>query len=217
MVLKKGATRKKKATAAAATTIPELKRSFDALEGEVAEILKSVPPRQQVKRFQEVWRRIFGRPVDAAAAEAYLKVKAKRGGATRRSKKQGGGGMALAGAPLDFQTRPGVDGVYGSFPQYVSQGLSFYNTVNQQGLFKGCGTENITPKIAADMGSNQAGGGAAAARKKQEGGGVLTDLFSAKFVGSETPPSFVQDLKTMWEGRDVGASPSPDQNRLRFV
>ena len=104
--------------------------------------------KQRVKKFQEVWRRIFGRPVDALAAEAYLKVKSR--GKSRRQR----GGSALAGAPLDFQTRPGVDGSHGSFLPYVASGLSFANTINQPGMFQSCGVANITPNVPADIGSN---------------------------------------------------------------
>jgi hypothetical protein len=203
--MKKGnghATRKKKIVA---TTIPELKRSFDALEAEVATILHSVSsPAQRVKRFQTAWRKIFGRPVDAAAAQAYLQVKSRRIGKKTRKAQKGG-----AGAPLDHQTGPGIYGPHGVFPPYVASGLSFYNTVNQIGQFKGCGTENITPKIPADMGSNQFGGG------------VLTDALHAvttrPIPSSAPPPSFLRDLQTMWQGGQVGPSPAAEENPLKYV
>ena len=72
----KAGTRKKKIVA---TTIPELKRSFDALEGEVQSIIRSTAaPAARVKKFQAAWRRIFGRPVEASAAAAYLQVKSRK-------------------------------------------------------------------------------------------------------------------------------------------
>jgi hypothetical protein len=109
--------------------------------------------KQRVKKFQVVWRQIFGRPVDAMAAEAYLKVKSRG-----RSRKQRGG-STLQGAPVDFQTRPGVDGVHGSFNPYIGSGFAFGNTINQPGMFQSCGVANTTPKVAADMGSNAVKGG----------------------------------------------------------
>ena len=190
-------------------SIPELKRSFDALDHAVDTIVRSrktMP--QQVKDFQAAWRRIFGRPVETPAAEAYLQIKARGRKGTRRSQK-GGAVAALAGAPLDFQTRPGVDGVYGSFPQYLTSGLSFYNTINQEGMAKGCGTENITPQIPIGMGSNKA----------LSGGGVIGTLSDAAFsittrpFGTpSTPPTPGDDFQTYWQGRQLGASPQPDQN-----
>lgn len=194
-----------------AVTIPELKRSFDALEQDVTDILHmKVDQKQKVRKFQDSWRRIFGRPVDATAAEAYLQVKARnlpRMGAKTR-KQRGGAGGALAGAPLDFQTRPGIDGAYGSFPQYQTQGLAFYNTINQQGLFKGCGTEDITPKIPADLGSNKVGGG------------MLSDaafVAMTRPAAAESPPSLLNDIQTTLQGRLLGASPAADQNKLHYI
>lgn len=188
-------------------TIPEIKRSFDELERGVEEILAApTTQKQKVKKFQEVWRTIFGRPVDTAAAEAYLAVKARR--APKKTRKAQRGGMA----PLDYQMRPGVDGPHGSFLPYVSQGLSFYNTINQDSMFKGCGTEDITPKIPADMGSNKVGGGAAAAAPAN-----ILEAFGARTIAATSPPSAAQDFQDAWLGRPTGASPSPDQGTLKYM
>lgn len=194
-----------------ATTIPELKQSFDALERKVVEILRAGgDQKQRVRKFQEAWRSIFGRPVEASAAEAYLQVKArtlpKVGAKTRKS--QRGGASALAGAPVDFQTRPGVDGVHGSFLPYLTKGLDFYNTINQHGMFKGCGTEDITPQVPASLGSNKVGGG------------LLSDaafVATTRPVAASSPPSLFNDIQTAWQGRSLGASPAPDQNPLKYV
>ncbi len=166
-------------------SIPELKKTFDALDHATADILaKRHTLPQQVKEFQAVWRRLFGRPVERPAAEAYLQVKA-RGKSRRGTRKAQRGGAALAGAPLDFQTRPGIDGVHGSFPQYLTSGLSFYNSINQQAMFKDCGVKDITPAVPADLGSNKA----------QGGGGFFSQAPDAIFAianrpfGSSSPPS----------------------------
>ncbi len=201
-----GKTRRK--AKAVATSIPELKRSFDALEHAVSTILSApTSPKQRVKRFQEAWRRIFGRPVEATAAEAYLQVKSRgHRGKTRRAQK--GGAAALAGAPLDFQTRPGIDGVHGSFPGYVNAGLGFYNTINQDSLFKSCGVQDITPKVPVSIGSNEF----------QKGGGILTTIGDAIFattarpISSSMPPSIASDLQNYLQGRPAMPSPAPEQN-----
>jgi len=192
------------------TTIPALKRSFDSLEHAVSDILRSRDgQKQRVKRFQEAWRRIFGRPVEASAAEAYLQVKARgssaKRGATRRGSKQRGG-AALAGAPLDFQTRPGVDGAHGSFPQYVSSGLGFYNTTNQNAMFKGCGSQDITPAVAADMGSNKVGGGPVESTID-----ALYSLTTRPFAAT-APPSLPVQLQSQWLGQPAYAPAAVEHN-----
>lgn len=186
---------------------PSLKHSFDVLEHEVAKILKAGhDPKKRIREFQSVWRKIFGRPVEAVAAEAYLQVKMKPNtpGRTRRQK----GGSPLAGAPLDFQTRPGVDGVHGSFPPYLTSGLSFYNTINQDQLNKGVGLGAFEPAVPASLGSNQAGGSA---------------LYDAAFlattrpVSPSSPPTVIDDLQTWAQGRPLGASPDAAQNHLKYM
>jgi hypothetical protein len=185
--------------------IPSIKNSFDVLEREVEEIIRETPDtKQRVRKFQQVWRKIFGRPVEGIAAEAYLQVKMKT--TTRRKSQKGG--AALAGAPLDYQTRPGIDGVHGSFPQYVSSGLGFYDTINQDQLNKGVGLSAFDPAVPADMGSNKVGGGATADAAYLS----LTRPFS-----SVSPPSTVNNIQTSLQGRAVGAPADPSINPLKYV
>jgi len=181
-------------------TIPQLKQSFDALEAEVPAILKEAP-KQRVRKFQEVWRKIFGRPVEAAAAEAYLQVKGRKG--TRKSQKGGS-----AGAPLEFQTRPGVDGVHGSFPPYLTSGLSFYNTINQDQLNKGVHLDAFDPKVPADMGTNQWGGSTL---------GNAVFLATTRPAESVSPPSVINDIQTSLQGRPLGQSPDASQTSLKYM
>ena len=203
-------TRKKKAVP---MSLPELKGSFDRLRKGCHSILRGTKEtKQRIKQFQVLWKEIFHRPVDAMAAEAYLRVMGSTvsRGKTAKSKgtkRQKGGAAPLSGAPLDFQTRPGVDGVHGSFPQYLTNGLSFYNTINQEGMFKDCGGVDNTPSVPASLGSNQAGGG------------VLSDaafLATTRPQDSSVPPSAIQDIQTAWQGRTLGASPLANQNPLKY-
>jgi hypothetical protein len=185
--------------------IPSIKNSFDLLEREVEEIIRETPDtKQRVRKFQQVWRKIFGRPVEGIAAEAYLQVKMKT--TTRRKSQKGG--AALAGAPLDYQTRPGIDGVHGSFPQYVSSGLGFYDTINQDQLNKGVGLSAFDPAVPADMGSNKVGGGATADASYLS----LTRPFS-----SVSPPSTVNNIQTSLQGRALGAPADPSINPLKYI
>lgn len=136
-----------------ALSIPQLRKSFDHIDSWVEAHLSRKSLKELVPAFQAEWKKTFHHDVNSKAAEAYLTIKHRSG--SKKTKKQRGGSMALAGAPLDYTTRQGVYGVYGNFPQYVSSGLSFYNQINQDSLTAGCGIENITPKLPADMGSNQ--------------------------------------------------------------
>lgn len=187
-------------------SIPELRTAFDALDQETRRILRETTSvDKQVKEFQAIWKRIFHRPVSAEAAEGYLAV--KRAGRTPRNntRKQKGGAAALAGAPLDYMTRPGVDGAYVSVPQYVSNGLTFYNTINLDALSKGCGVEDITPKVPVSIGSNEVMKGGA------------SDLSMALFrpAAATVPVNPIQAAQTYWMGKSLaGMSPDPSETRL---
>ena len=165
---------------------------------------------KQVKQFQAAWKRIFHRPVSAAAAESYLAVKraaplprVKNGNTTRR---QRGGAAALAGAPLDYMTRPGVDGTYVSVPQYVASGLSFYNHINQEAMLKDCGHQDITPKVPVSIGSNEV-----------MKGGYRSDLGMAMFrpAAATVPMNPLQAAQMYWMGKSLtGSSPDPSETKL---
>ncbi len=202
-------TRKKRPTH---ITLVELKSSFDQLRKGAAIILReSKNKKQRIRKFQALCRGLFQHPVEPMAAEAYLSVVERgesRRGATRRKQK---GGMA----PLDFQTRPGIEGVHGSYPQYLTGGLGFMDTVNKEGMFQDCGKVDITPVVPVSIGSNQFGGG--------QGVSVLTTLNDALFLGTTHPVSAtvpanpMQNAQNAWLGKNVGASPRPDQNPLKYI
>jgi hypothetical protein len=192
-----------------AMSIPELKHSFDSLEQGTHSILKEkVDTKQHVRKFQSLWKSIFHRPVSAEAAEAYLQIKrgAPRRGKTRKQK--GGAPAALAGAPLDFTTRPGIDGVHGSFPAYQTQGLNFYDKINQEAMFQDCGVKDITPAVPVSIGSNEF-----------QKGGSLSDVLhvaSYKPIQSQSPPTMFQDGETYFKGQQLGASPAPESSKLQL-
>lgn len=152
-------------------TIPQLRKSFDHIDAWVESRIRKGKSSVKglVPAFQAEWKRVFHREVNSKAAEAYLALKHKSG--SHRTKKQRGGAVApLAGAPLDYTTRQGVYGVYGNFPQYVSSGLTFYNQINQDSLTANCGKENITPKLPADLGSNEVQKGGKSRKRGRRGG-----------------------------------------------
>lgn len=186
--------------------VPELKNSFDNLRKGTVNIIKThSKAKERLVHFRKLWMDIFRLPVNAMSADAYIRVveksSSKKGGITRKARQKGGA------APLDYQTRPGIDGVHGSFPAYQSAGLAFYDTINQQGMFKGCGIENSSPSIPADMGSN----------KFQAGGGVIGDaLFSvtSRPVVPTPVPGLATHLQNTWLGYPSAPSPLANQNTL---
>lgn len=109
-------------------SIPQLRKAFDHMEKVVERLRKNKNSLSDaVATYREEWRKTFKRELSPAEATSYLKfrfgVKGTRA-ITRRSRMRGG--SALAGAPLEYQTAPGVSGVYGNFPTYQTQGFDRY-------------------------------------------------------------------------------------------
>jgi hypothetical protein len=110
-----------------------------------------------VVKYREEWRKTFKRDLPPADAAAYLKFRyGLKSGKTRRQKTRGGAMSPLgaSGAPLDYQTRAGVSGVYGNFPTYQTQGLdrSYMSAITAD-----CGKPNNFPTDGSA--ASQAGGG----------------------------------------------------------
>ena len=179
-------------------TIPEIKTAFEIVQRGAYDIIKEGgSSAEQVKKFQKVWKSVFHRPVSSSAAEAYLKFKKtqnEKRPAVNRTRKHKGGAMPLAGAPLDYSVRPGVDTVYGSFPEYQSAGLKFYDTVNQVGMSQECGIKDITPHIGG------------------QSGGTFSDAIHQSPAPVSTPPSIINNLQQGLSGRSPSSSPVPYQN-----
>ncbi len=183
-------------------TIPELKRAFDRLDTETQKLVAtSGPISQKVASFQKLWFSIFHKTITKEAAEAYLAVK-RRGKRHAKTLKQRGGM-----APVDYQLRPGIDGPYGTFPAYQSSGLAFYDQINQIGRSEECGVKNFTPAVPLSMGSNQAGGSF---------NDFLTSA-SLRLVPPSAPPSHLQNLQTVLQGRPLPPSPDPVTGHPPYV
>lgn len=182
----------KKARTASVLTIPQLRKAFDHMD-RVVEGLRKVAKHSfsdAVVAYREEWRKTFKRDLPPADAAAYLKfrygMKSTRS-MTRRAKTRGGAlGLALAGAPLDYQTRAGVDGVYGNFPTYQTQGLDrFYGSA----ITADCGKPNGFPTD-----------GSAA-----QNGGAWSDGLFRPLAISQGPP-----YTTMMEFKGTPAYPTSD-------
>ena len=162
-----------------------------------AKIAKLVP------EFQTEWKKLFHREIEAPIAKAYLEIKAR----FQPSRHQKGGAL-LEGAPLDYTTQPGVQGVYGNFPAYVSSGF----TISPESFTAMCGKENTTPVIPATLGSNLVGGKRRRrkTRKSKQTGGSFTDILSSmteRMIPNASPPTMASAVEMATKGVDVGIPP----------
>lgn len=191
-------------------SIPELRRAFEHIEQFVdAKLAKKESKEHISKALRKEWFHVFHKELKKPAADAFVhdrsnekhEVKHDR----RRTVRKGGSLQPLAGAPLDYTTRPGIylapgqrpdangglplsraqsGGVqgapYGSFVQYVDGG--FFNPEIAQSYDPVPG-QATWPHPAADMGSNVFKGGAKGqlrssqrkVRGKMQGGYPLED------------------------------------------
>ena len=179
----KGQKTRKANTKASVLTIPQLRKAFDHMDKVVGSLEKTAKHSfsDAVVKYREEWHKVFKRDLPPADAAAYLKFRyGLKSGKTRRHKTRGGSREGMSGAPLDYQTRAGVSGVYGNFPTYQTQGLDrFYASA----ISSDCGQPN---KFPTD--------GSAAS---QSGGGILGDSFrpmvpsappSSAYIGMMTDP-----------------------------
>jgi hypothetical protein len=149
----------------AAMTIPQLRKAFDHIEAITSSIVtRERDPVKRRKAFQAEWMKVFHRSVDDKSADAYLQFESKKTKKTlkaRRGAQRGGDG--LSGAPLDYSTRPGIYGVYGEFPEYISGGFATMgNATNTMAIQARCNS----PQQAAAFPPPYTGFGAASLAQK---------------------------------------------------
>jgi len=156
MVSRKGKmSRKSKGLPGKLMNIPELKQAFEQIEKDTHDLLKQgLDEKAAVKKFQDLWRSVFFRSVNYESAKAFLDIKRGSKSSKKGTQKQKGGFLPLAGAPLDYSTRPGIDGPHGSFVQYQISGLDSYNKFNQ--IAMDSDKTDFTPLVPISIGSNQA-------------------------------------------------------------
>jgi hypothetical protein len=145
-------TRKAAGAKKSVLSIPQLRKAFDHMDSMVEKLRKTAKHSfsDAVITYRNEWRKTFKHDLSPADASAYLKfrygMKSKQ---TRRSKTRGGS----MGAPLDYQMRPGMNGVYGQFPSYQQEGLDRYYG---SALSADCGKPNGFPTDGSA--ASQAGG-----------------------------------------------------------
>lgn len=186
--MKYNKTKKNKKGQSKVMTIPQLRKAFEHIDFKTKQILSKHPVNEEsIKEFQTNWKQVFGKDVDKKTAEAYLILQSKANKQRKKTRKQKGGM-----APLDYTTRPGIEGAHGTFLPYISSGFKFYNDINNIAMDADCGKQDITPIVSENMGSN----------KVYSGG---------RLVPPSSPPTILQDVEDMIMGRSVGQSPDPTQ------
>ncbi len=212
-------------------SIPELRKSFEHIENFTQEKIASghLSKHELVESFREEWKKTFYKEIDSENAEAYVdhltaytvkdyshKSKFRH---TRKSRhKTKGGAMPLAGAPLDYMTRPGEyvgptipPNTNLHIPNYVASG--FVNP--EPAILQSHDKYSYPTHTPADMGSNRVSGGAnirSLRRKTRKQGGMapLTQLMNKPYISSN-PPGVIQDMYDAWNGKQLGQSPDPVQ------
>ena len=209
-------------------TIPQLRKAFDHIEHFTDSLLKKTDnAEERRKAFQKEWNKVFYRTVDDKTANAYLAFEEKKMGKKSGTRKQKGG-AALSGAPLDYSTRPGIEGVYGVFPAYVSSGFSFYNDINKEAPLAGCGIENTTPKVPISIGSNEVQkGGKRKSRvtrkaKRQDGGAFpsiseFAQAMASRPIISTNPPTMAYTAQMDFKGLPSPPSSTPNTASPPYV
>lgn len=201
---------KKRTMKAQPASIPELRAAFEKVEAK-AESLRGADKTTQIREFQKQWKAVFGKEIDSKTVDAYLHVKfnTKKQKMTRKKgKAQKGGALPLQGAPLDYQTRPGIDGVHATYPAYVQQGLSAYDSFNQIAMKAECGLKDFTPQIPKGMGSNQVGGAVNLAD--------TASTLANKPFASTIPSTLYQDIRTAYLGLPLPASPAVEDTVWKY-
>jgi hypothetical protein len=215
-----------------ALTIPELRRAFEHIE-EFALTHKG-----DIKGLQEEWKKVFYKELDKESAQAYLehvKTLPKRGRTLRKTR---GGASALAGAPLEYTTRPGIyitpginEGSYAQVPAYVASGFWNPRMAIESDPVPG---QPAWPVPYASTGSNLVKGGNAGCdscgcsappailggkrktkRNLRKGGDFTSYLqgMGQRVFGSSNPPTIAQSLEAKFNGLSGGPSPSAADNQ----
>jgi len=204
----------RKASKTGGMTVPQLRKAFEHIE--------AYAMKHSVTDFCKEWKKTFGKSISKSAAEDYIRFLKS----SEHTSKQSGGGVPLAGAPLDYTTRAGSDpSTAAQVPPYVSSGFGFANIDSFRAM---SGKEDITPRIPADIGSNVVGGGKKKTRKQRKNvnqtGGAFPSLSSAvsEFMsrpfGMNSPPNVAQDLTIAANGNaNLLTSPRPENNDLNLT
>ena len=217
-------------------SIPELRRAFEHVEQVIDEMIHSKESKaDMISHIRKEWQKVFHKALDKSSADALITHRMES-----RSMK-GGGSTPLAGAPLDYTTRPGIyldqgkipgadggltktvgGGGYGSYVQYVDGGFrnpeiaQQYDPVENQSIFP------LAPR--ADMGSNvftpiKGGKRTVKTRKNKKtrgGAAMLEQAFVRPIPAEPAPSSILFDAQQSIRGAAPGLSPDITQHPIPY-
>jgi hypothetical protein len=213
-------------------TVPELRRAFEHIDTFSKNLLKSHSIEDAIPALCAEWKRTFYREIKPASAKVYLEALHEEMGPARKTRKLRGGAAPLEGAPLDYQTRPGIyiqpaglnANSYAVVPAYVESG--FWNPQPAQSYDPVPGQTRYVTHTPPGMGSNlvRGGGKRKSARKLRGGAASLGQAFAdtlsqvaSRIVPATIPPNPIQDAVTAFRGQQLGQSPDPSQTHLKYM
>jgi hypothetical protein len=219
--------KKTEPAAAAALTIPQLRKSFEHIEKFVKTKVLHMSEKEGLKAFCKEWKKTFGE-ISEESAKDYLEYMR-----SQNKTQKGGAVTVLSPANLSYEmSQP--SGPNASYPAYLSGG---FLPPPMDSVAATCGKPNAFLPPAADTGSNEwapmKGGGRRARRvskkhkkehksehqQKQTGGSLGTALseFLTRPFGMGSPPTMLQDVGHRLSGQTGLASPRPEINTLSFT
>jgi hypothetical protein len=220
-------------TTAHVQTVPELRRAFEHIDTFAKSLLKK-PVAEAVNDFQSEWKRTFYRSITADSAKAYLDS-IRHTSVPKKTRRLRGGAGALEGAPLDYQTRPGVyiqpaglnENSYAQVPAYIASG--FWNPAMAHTYDPVPGQTRYVIQTPPGMESNLVKGGGnkkdrRTSRRLRGGAALLNQAFStdmlsqalSRVMPATIPPAPLQDAMTAFRGEQLGQSPDPTQTRHQY-
>ena len=211
-------------------TIPQLRKAFEHVETYV-EIHSKKPEKELVKMFQGEWKKTFKKELEPKEAEAYIahaldEIHRKH----PKDRKHSGGAMALSGAPLLHDTRPGLyispgvnEGSYAQVPAYVDSG--FFNPEIGRQYDPVPGQTRYPDATPYGLGSNRFVGGKRnktrkQSKAKQQEGGSLTaavnQFFMRPITSYSTPPNAIENTISAAYAKTLPPGPDPTQRGFEY-
>ena len=210
-------------------SIPELRRAFEHVEQAIDEMIRNKESKAtMIADIRKEWTKVFHKTLDKASADALISHRME---SHRVPRTHTGGAPALAGAPVDHVTRPGiyldqgqipgpdggltktVGGGYGSYVQYVDRG--FVNPEIARGSDPVSGQSVFPLAPRADMGSNtftpKIGGKRRKTRKTRGGMAIMEQAFMRPIPPGPNPQNALFDIQNIIKGNAHGMSPDQTQ------
>jgi hypothetical protein len=219
-------------------SIPELRRAFEHVEQVMDEMIHSKESKaDMISHIRKEWQKVFHKTLDKSSADALITHRMESRRTTHAMK---GGASPIAGAPLDYVTRPGVyldqgsipgpdggltktvGGGFGHYARYVDGGFANPEIAQQYDPIRSQSSFPLAPRIG--MGSNvflMKGGKRTRKNKKTRGktcGGaaMIDQAFLRPIPAGSVPSDPLFDIQQMNHGAAAGLSPDTTQHAMNY-